>query len=222
MRLAFFNGSPRGKTANSQRLIEWLSSGMADVPTVESSVYHLARVNDHKAHAQALAEAEVAVVVFPLYTDCMPGITMAFMEKLQAWRGSLQHLTLGFVVHSGFPEACQSRAVEKYLVWLAAELGAKYAGTVIMGGTESMRHMQESSLTGKRTIFEGLGCSLVSDGRFNPGLVKRAAGMERLPAPVALIFKLISRMSFFQSMWDNELKKNNAYEQRAARPYENA
>jgi hypothetical protein len=220
MRLAVFNGSPRGKTANSERLIQWLSAGFAETPGVEAGVYHLARVNDHDEYVDRLRDADTAVMVFPLYTDCMPGIVMAFFERFEALRGSLGHLTLGFVVHSGFPEACQSRAVEKYLVWLTAELGAKYAGTVIMGGTESMRHMQESALVGKRSLLENLGRGLAKDGRFSPELVKRAAGMERLPGPVAFVFKFVSRMNFFQSMWINDLKKNNAYENRAARPYE--
>ncbi|HSL93829.1 MAG TPA: NAD(P)H-dependent oxidoreductase [Bacillota bacterium] len=220
MRLALFNGSPRGKTANSERLIQWLSAGISEVPEVETSVDHLARLSHHGEYVDKLRDLDSAVIVFPLYTDCMPGIVMAFFERLETLRGSLAHLTLGFVVHSGFPEACQSRAVEKYLVWLTAELGAKYAGTVIMGGTESMRHMQESALTGKKSLFGSLGRSLATDGRFSPELVKRAAGMERLPSPVALLFKVIIRMNFFQSMWNNELKKNNAYERRAARPYQ--
>jgi len=220
MRLVIFNGSPRGKAGNSEFLGQWLSSGATQHPDVEVEMTYLVKVMEHDTYVQKLAKADTAVIAFPLYTDCMPGIVMAFFEKLEPLRHKLSHLKLGFVVHSGFPEACQSRAVEKYLVWLAKELGAQYSGTVIMGSSEGIRLSSPKELEGKKGLFISLGESLVTGGRFDEKLVKKAAGMERLSGAMLPLFKALSNLSFFQSLWIEQLKKNNAYHRRNDRPYQ--
>lgn len=219
MQLAIFNGSPRGQKGNSALLIRWLKSGIEPNSDVVVETHCINNLNEHDSYTSSLKSADMALVVFPLYADGMPGMTMAFLETLEPLRKSLGSLRLGFVVHSGFPEATHSRAIEKYLEWLAAELGAQYAGTVVMGGSESLRYASPKNTAAKETLFAQLGERLVKEGRFPAELIKQAVGMERIPSAVGFLLKILAKTSMFQSMWISQLKKNNVYSERSARPY---
>jgi len=219
MQLVIFNGSPRGQKGNSALLIRWLKSGIEQNSDVVAETYCINRINEHDSYVGSLKSADMALVVFPLYADGMPGMVMAFLEKLEPLRKSLGNLRLGFVVHSGFPEAIHSRAIEKYLEWLTKELGAQYAGTVVMGGSEGLRYSSPKSTAAKEVLFMQLGEGLVKEGHFPTQLIKQAAGMEKFPPAVCLLLKLLAKTSMFQTMWVSELKKNNAYHEHAAKPY---
>ncbi len=221
MQLTIFNGSPRGTVGNSELLIRWLKEGILQNPETNIDTLYLNKIGDHERFINQFKASEGSLIVFPLYTDCMPGIVMAFFEKLQPLRKSLAGLKLGFVVHSGFPEAIQSRAVEKYLQWLTAELGADYLGTVIMAGSEGIAKMPPALTAKKRAIFKELGRRLPLENEFNAELVKKVAGQEKFNQLGILIVQILAKMGFLSYSWNQELKKNNAYQDRFARPYTN-
>ena len=43
---------------------------------------------------------------------------------------------------------------------------------------------------------------------------------ERYPGVLATLFRVFLKTKMAHSYWDNQLKKNDAYEDRFARPYE--
>ncbi len=219
MKLAIFNGSPRGTTGNSALIIDWLTEGMKTRQDIISEVYLLNRLRDHERFVKVLKESDIAIIVFPLYTDAMPGITMAFFERLEDLKGTLNSLKLGFVVHSGFPEACQSRHVEKYLEWLTGYLGAQYLGTAIMGNSEGMKVMPPSMTQGKRSLFAELGRGIALGTSFASALLKKLSGKERLSRSAILGYKLLSLTGLTNWYWNSQLKRNKAYDKRFAKPY---
>ncbi len=219
MKLAIFNGSPRGTTGNSALIIDWLTEGMKTRQDIISEVYLLNRLRDHERFVKVLKESDIAIIVFPLYTDAMPGITMAFFERLEDLKGTLNSLKLGFVVHSGFPEACQSRHVEKYLEWLTGYLGAQYLGTAIMGNSEGMKVMPPSMTQGKRSLFAELGRGIALGTSFASALLKKLSGKERLSRSAILGYKLLSLTGLANWYWNSQLKRNKAYDKRFAKPY---
>jgi NAD(P)H-dependent FMN reductase len=219
MKLAIFNGSPRGTTGNSALIIDWLTEGMKTRQDIISEVYLLNRLRDHERFVKVLKESDIAIIVFPLYTDAMPGITMAFFERLEDLKGTLNSLKLGFVVHSGFPEACQSRHVEKYLEWLTGYLGAQYLGTAIMGNSEGMKVMPPSMTQGRRSLFAELGRGIALGTSFASALLKKLSGKERLSRSAILGYKLLSLTGLTNWYWNSQLKRNKAYDKRFAKPY---
>jgi len=219
MKLAIFNGSPRGTTGNSALIIDWLTEGMKTRQDIISEVYLLNRLRDHERFVKVLKESDIAIIVFPLYTDAMPGITMAFFERLEDLKGTLNSLQLGFVVHSGFPEACQSRHVEKYLEWLTGYLGAQYLGTAIMGNSEGMKVMPPSMTQGKRSLFAELGRGIALGTSFASALLKKLSGKERLSRSAILGYKLLSLTGLTNWYWNSQLKRNKDYDKRFAKPY---
>lgn len=219
MKFTVFNGSPRGKNSNSSHIIQWLLEGVEKTPGITTEVIYLSRTQGQLTDPESITGSDVLLLVFPLYADSMPGIVKAFIEALQPYRGALGEKKLGFVVHSGFPETHHSRFVEKYLVWLAKDLNANYLGTVISANSEGIRVMPESMTRKKREIFNNLGHKLATDGNFDPQLLQASAGREKLSVPVRLVYRILSNTGVLNFYFNGQLKKNNAYKNRFARPY---
>lgn len=219
MQLTIFNGSPRGKSGNSEIILSWLISGLQQQADINIDTLYLNKTGSHSDYINSLQTSDTAILIFPLYTDCMPGIVMAFIEMLEPLRKSLSGLNLGFIVHSGFPEPLQSRHVEKYLQWLCCELGAKYLGTAIMGSSEGMQMMPPSMTNKKRELFSELGRRLPIENKFNDEIVKKIAGREKMSKIGTLFFRIVAKTGLTNFYWDLQLKKNNAFKNRFDKPY---
>jgi len=212
MQYLLFNGSPRGKTGNSEIILNNLIEGLSESPDVSTEVIRLNRPSAREEAAQKIVTADCAILVFPLYTDAMPGIVMDFIEKLEPYKSSLHKLNLGFIVHSGFPEGKQSRAVEKYLVRLTTLLGAKYAGTVIAAGSMGLSTKQQK-------VIRELGRRLPETLVFDTDLIPRASQFEELSKAMIPIMKFLSKAGLLNSYWNKILKKNGAFADRFSKPY---
>lgn len=221
MWLTIFNGSPKGTGGNSELLIRWLKEGILQNLDINVDTLYLNKIGDHDCFINQFKISDIVLIVFPLYTDSMPGIVMAFFEKLQPLRKSLAGLKLGFVVHSGFPEAIHSRAVEEYLKWLVTELGADYFGTVIMGGSEGIARMSPAAIAKKKALFNELGKRLPLENEFNAELIKKVTGEEKFNEIGIFIVQILLKTGLLQHFWNLKLKKNNTYRDRFAKPYAN-
>lgn len=219
MELTVFNGSPRGKRSNTKVLLEHFINGFM---TTDGNTYELAylnRVKDSDKFIKSFQEAEQVLLAFPLYTDAMPAMVKTFIESLEPFCRGEGNPAIGFIVHSGFPEAIQSRYVERYLEKLTRRLGCKYTGTVIKGGTEGIR-IQPLLMTRKlfKSFYE-LGKTFGKTGEFDKQIVLKLAKPESLTKFRLWTFRLLSKIGLTNFYWDSQLKKNNAYEKRFAKPY---
>jgi len=213
MQYLLFNGSPRGKTGNSEIILNNLIEGLLKSPDVSAEVIRLNRPASREEAAQKIVSADCAILVFPLYTDAMPGIVMDFIEKLEPYQSSLHRLNLGFIVHSGFPEGKQSRAVEKYLVRLTALLGSKYAGTVIAAGSMGISAKRQK-------VIRELGRRLPATMVFDTDLLPRASQFEQLSKVMIPVMTIMCKAGLINSYWDKDLKKNGVFADRFAKPYD--
>lgn len=219
MRLTVFNGSPRGATGNTARMLEQFLAGFGSVAGNSSEVMILARNKEIDDHLRAFAQAESVMLVFPLYVDAMPAVVKAFIEGLEPFCGRKENPPLLFFVHSGFPEASHCRPVERYLEMLAKRLGCECRGTIIKPGSEGVRLMPESM---NRRLFDRLrelGRIYGAEGRLDPDIVRRMASPERLGPMQIALYGLLNLLGMTNKYWDAMLKKNGAYEKRFDRPY---
>lgn len=220
MRLAIFNGSPRGVHGSSHQLIQALKKGFLSVEGNVADDACLMRMKNREEYIGLYRQAEGIILVFPLYCDSMPAIVKEFIEDLADFAGKSQGKSIGFVVHSGFPEAIHCRAVERYLEKLVQRLGANYLGTIIKGGTEGMK---EQLANGQGPVYEqfvALGRTLGTKGQWDQTLINALAGPHRFPRPVTFILNLLSFFGVMNAHWDQEMKKNGAYRKRFAKPYQ--
>jgi multimeric flavodoxin WrbA len=217
-RLTLFNGSPRGKGGNTEILLTRFAEGFLEGGGREYEIHHLIQANDMTGLRDVFSAAECVMLGFPLYTDAMPGVVKAFIEELSPLRGKEGNPPIAFLVQSGFPEALHSRYVESYLADCAVRLGSPYLGTIVRGNGEGVRSMSAEQ---NRKLFETLhelGEGFARTGRFEPEVLRRIANLERFPAILGPLFKLMLRLPIASADWDRQLKSNGAYERRFARP----
>jgi len=216
MRLVVVNGSPRGRKSNSDKIIQW---PLSEMKANEDFVYEKVYATDLKERAkqmEVLKSADYILVIFPLYTDSMPGITKDFFEHMEKSKDFLAGKPISFIIHSGFPEACQSRNIERYTEYFSKLLGMKYMGSIIMGGSEALTAAPESMFGKKIKAFKSIGRSISKCKEFEAADKIIISKPETLPKFQVFLMKYFNFSNFF---WSSLLKKNNAYEKRFDKPY---
>lgn len=213
MRYLLCNGSPKGNNGNTSMILDALAEGISSVSDQHIIRANLNRVQEHESLVLTLLDSEVIIIAFPLYTDAMPGITMAFIEALRPHIGQFDKHTFCFVVQSGFPERIHCEPVEKYLIRLAGILGAKYGGTLILGGGMMMNPKRFQ-------IVNHIGARLSDTQVFDETCIKNATPLIRFPVVSRGLMTLATKLPVTQSYWDSQLKANGAYERRFDCPYE--
>ena len=219
MRLTVFNGSPKGKASNTAKLLEHFLAGFSRKPGNEHETFFLIREKDHPRCAEAFKGAEVVLLAFPLYTDCMPGAVKAFIESLEPLCGRDGNPALGFLVHSGFPESVHSHFIRRYLEKLCRRLGCPCLGTVIKGASEGIQVQPERWNRNLFRRFYELGRIFGETGEFDMQIVEKLAGPVRFSKLGLLVGRLSMKIGqlFY---WDRMIKKHGALDKRDARPYE--
>jgi multimeric flavodoxin WrbA len=218
MKLTVFNGSGRGAKSNTTLLMTHFMRGFESIPGNQAHMLYLNPKMDSQP-VDAFLASDVVMLAFPLYVDAMPGMVKHFIESLRPYCGREGNPILGYVVHSGFPEALHGRYVERYLEKLTRRLGCKYAGCIVRGGTEGIQIMPEKMMHSLYLIMEELGQSLGQKGVMDAQLLLKAAGRERYPSGSGFFIKLLGMLGLINSYWDGSLKKNNVFKQRYAHPY---
>lgn len=219
MRLTVFNGSPRGTGSNTKILMDSFAKGFLANGENEIKTVYLNRTKELDEQIRLFKDADHVILAFPLYTDAMPGIVKSFIEALDPLKGELDNPSMGYVVHSGFPEPNHSRYVEKYLQKLTRRLGTTYQGTAIRGGTEGVRMMPKWMIRKLlRLIFE-LGQAYTAEQGFSPEIIHKLAPREQLSKSRLFFFKAMDKIGMVGFYWDSLLKKNKAYDHRFAQPF---
>ena len=218
MKLTVFNGSPRNKKSNSAILAEQFLKGFANISTENVPVYHLASIAKMDEHVKAFSDAETVIIIFPLYTDCMPGIVKEFFEKIALLKNSSAK-RVGFIVQSGFPESIHSTFVEKYLEKFTKRISCKYLGTVIKGGVEGIQIMPPYMTKKLFTNFCILGEEFAKTGVFSAEIINKLRKPYKLSKSKLFVYSIGKKLGLTEFYWNSNLKKNNAFEQRFAQPY---
>jgi NAD(P)H-dependent FMN reductase len=219
MKLAIFNGSPRLKKSNSKILIEHFLKGYHKRSNESPSVGYLANLKRLEQNVELFKNSEIVLIIFPLYTDCMPGVVKEFFEKIYE-SGNYSAKKIGFIVQSGFPETIHSVWVEKYLQKLVKRLNCVYLGTVIKGGVEGVQIMPPFLTKKLYHNFEMLGEHFADYQEFHPKIRTMFSKPYKLSPIRILFFKLFQSFGFVNFYWNQNLKKHNAYNKRFDKPYE--
>ncbi len=220
MRLAVYNGSPKGERGNSNFLLRHFLDGVMETPGHSYELAHLAKVKEQERFVELFTGADAVILAFPLYTDMMPGIVKAFFESLEPLCGREGNPPIGFIIQSGFPESVHMRELESYLEKLSRRLGCRYLGTALKGGGEGIQSQPRFLTGGFLDAMSELGRGFGRTGEFNHDVVARLGRVERLSPLRLLVTRTIGNWMAKKAFWDKKMKENNAYERRLARPYE--
>lgn len=218
MRLLALNASPRGRRSNSGIILGWLLEGWNEAQGGPLSRLDLSQ--GREAALEGILQAEAILIVFPLYTDFVPGILKEVFDSLALLPpGSLEGKCLACVVHSGFPESAQSEGTAAWLERAAARLGLGFAGCLIKAGSEGFQSMPPQMTAKTAARFREAGAVLATAGHFPEDLGAKLAH-PRLLGPVSrLAFRLIGLTGLTNFYWDSQLKRHGGYKERFAAPY---
>ncbi len=220
MKRLALNGSPRGHRSNSRKIISWIMDGFREAGTTEPPVMDLARTRKLEEHRRAFLDAEEVLLVFPLYTDSVPGVVKGFIDSLEdAEPERLSGKRLAVVVHSGFPESRHSEPVVRYLRRLCQRLNMICVGSAIKGGSEGFRLMPESMVKKHHALFTALGRGLAAGGRFPDRAAERLARPRRLSLISRILHFLFGLIGLTNMYWKIMLKRHHAWQKRFDRPY---
>ena len=209
MKLTVFIASPRGVHSRSTTYVNYFLRGYMTHKGNSFDIFYIKNLHISESLIQSFKTAERVLLAFPLYWDCMPSNVKAFIESLEPLCEEENNPEVAFLVNSGFPEALQSRYLERYLKKLAFRLQCKLIGTIIKSGIENRIC---------RLYFYLLGKKFGKTGLFDRILIQRIAKPERFTT-----FGLFSSYYFWSThirrCFDSFLIDNNAYERRYDRPF---
>jgi len=218
MKLAIFNGSPRYKKSNSKVLIEHFLIGYKKIESEPVSIQYIANRKQKEEQLEIYKSAEIVIIIFPLYTDSMPGIVKEFFETIAQLKQA-QNKKIGFIVQSGFTEVIHSVFVERYLEKLTIRLKTEYLGSIIKGGVEGIQAMP-SWLTKKLfNRFQNLGEYFAKTNTFSPKIKSSLRKPYKMSLMSRFGFNVLNRIGFTNIYWNSMLKKNKAYKNRFDKPF---
>ena len=87
MKLAVFNGSPRGKNSNTSLLLSTFIKGFQNRGGEIVSVDLLIKEKNLEQHVDHFVKAEAVMLASPLYVDSVPGMVKEFIEAVGNYDG---------------------------------------------------------------------------------------------------------------------------------------
>jgi NAD(P)H-dependent FMN reductase len=214
------NGSPRGKDANSRRILEWIAQGLEKAGIAQLPIVDLAPDPTRAVSVQAFLDADEVVFAFPLYTDSMPGMVKAFLEAVAlADRARLRGKRIAFVIQSGFPEGIHTEALGSYLARVCERLTFVHLGTLRKGGVEGIRMMPPKAVDKIQVSFVHAGQELGAKGNFSPELIRTMAEPRTFGWKGRALIRLLGGLGLLNFYWNRMLKRHGAYERRFDAPY---
>jgi hypothetical protein len=219
MKLAVFNGSPRGKSSNTAILLQHFLDGFHQTEGHSHTLSYLNRISETDRHLAEFSDADTCMIAFPLYTDAMPGIVKHFIEAIGVFDG-LGEKQLLFMIQSGFPEAVHCSYVEKYLEKLTHRWNCGYAGTILKGGVEGLRVRPPSMTRKLREQISALGRFYGAERRLEPAIVERMRKPFRFGPVSRTMLRLIRLTGMLDFYWKYQLKKYDALDRQFDKPYE--
>lgn len=215
MKLAIINGSPRGKNSNSNIISSWITQNISDKCEIKK-VYVTDKKNS-ESNITSIGDCDYILVIFPLYTDTMPGITKLFFENMEKQKTLFVNKPVLFVIHSGFPEMIHSRSLERYCKNFASLMQMNYVQCIILGGSEIISYVPANFNAKKAKAFSKIGDSIIAGKKITTEATIIPGNKEHLGKLSMLISRLFPAMT--DAFWNSQLKKKDAYKNRFDQPY---
>ena len=220
MKRLLLNGSPRGKGANSRKILEWIAQGLEQVGITHLPIVDLAPDPTRTTHLEAFQDADEVVFAFPLYTDSMPAMVKGFLEAVAlADRSQLRGKRVAFIIQSGFPEGIHTEALGSYLARVCERLELVHLGTLRKGGVEGIRMMPPKSVAKIQSRFVQAGQELGARGSFSSELIRSMAEPRTFGWKGRALIRMLGGLGLLNFYWNRMLKKHGAYSRRFDTPY---
>lgn len=217
MKLSIINGSPRGKSSNSRRILEWITDGL-EVYSAGNMEY-LTKIGDMDTILKRCSSSDSLLLCLPLYVDSMPAQQKLFFEKMELEKEAFKGKKISFIIHSGFPEMVQNESLKEYLELFATEImEMELLGVVIIAGSEALQMAPDNLFKRHIKILQDVIRSIDSDTKFPDDINIRINRRERLTWLQRFLFIINPLKNFY---WHYRASKHDHKVKIKAQPYIN-
>ncbi|MEA1996630.1 MAG: hypothetical protein U9N45_03290 [Gemmatimonadota bacterium] len=212
MKLAVFNGSPRGEGSSIRVVISHFLEGFSRVRGNEYELIFLIQDRGFFRSIDAVKDADIALVAFSLYSESMPRVVQDFLEQIEKRLGRGKIPPLGFIVQAGSPGSMQCRSVCQYLEETAGRLGSEYKGTVIKRRISLTGVHARPSWATRRLLAPciELGACFAQTGEFDQALAEKLAEPHQYPGFKNFLLRTCLKLKS-RSYWKSLLHKGRAH-----------
>ncbi|MBK5246660.1 MAG: hypothetical protein JJE49_05230 [Peptostreptococcaceae bacterium] len=128
------NGSHRAPLSNSRRYTKYLMKFLKT-----DSTELLLNKNNYDEISKELFSAQTAILVFPLYVDCIPSILLGFLNRLEKLGEKYKSRpTVYIIINCGFIENEQNEVAISIIKFFLKKNGFKYGGVLSIGSGEAI------------------------------------------------------------------------------------
>lgn len=161
MNVLVVNGSPKGRRGATHALAALLGERLVahGAKVEERGVLRSLRTEEAtEGLLGAIDEADLVVLAFPLYVDCLPAPLTRLLELVGERRGGRDHRAQRLValVQCGFPEARHCAVATRICRLFAERAGMRWAGALQMGMGGAVSGNGLPNLPGAADILRGL------------------------------------------------------------------
>jgi hypothetical protein len=219
MKLIVFSCSPRPeKASNTAVIVEAFKNGFLTEVNQCVDVYFLYKRSEWDNYRKIFKENSEIIFALPLFVECVPGLLMEFLESLEPKTDNEIKTKIGFILNSGFEEACQLRTCEKYLETLPSYLNCDYSGTLIKGGMFPLSYATDKQREKMLKPFIEMGKIYAKERLFEKSRVTKFAAPEKYSKFFCLLVVLLAPVN--KIAWGFMARKFGATEKLDKRPYE--
>ena len=177
--LAIINGSPRvAKFSNTDKIIRSFVKGLEGTG-ITWELHNISNRKEWDSAREAFLTNEHILIAFPLYVECIPGLMLEFLETLPTERQKPGQLC--FLLHGGMDEGSEFRFCERILQGLPEQLGCSYGGTLIRGGSFTIRTRDDATTARILAPYEEMGRMFAREGNFLTPEARKFTGPEQYP-----------------------------------------
>lgn len=214
MHFVIINASPhKVELSNTAMILEPFQKGIVEAESTFET-YHLSKKQHWERAKKAFLENENIVFALPVFAAIIPGIMLEFLDELVSEQEINPNKKIAFILHSGFPEACQRRYCEDYLKILPEMLNGTFSGILSYG--INVRFIENTELKEVLNAYRYMGTQFVkNNGTF---LFKEAiefTGDEYISEPQAKKFN-----KMFNFFCRHIAEEKGCTSDLRARPYE--
>ena len=137
-------GSPRTRKSTSHSLGSYLFEHL-EAQSIQTETIYIHTTLRSKEKMQALFEAvdqaDLVLLAFPLYVDSLPAPVIDTLERIAAHRhGQTNRQMFAAIANCGFPEAHHNNSALAICATFARQSGFEWAGSLSLGAGEGLVH----------------------------------------------------------------------------------
>jgi hypothetical protein len=171
MNLIIFSCSPRPENmSNTAAMVNAFKEGVESAGESDVEIFYINKRQQWDKYRTIFANNQNIIFAMPLFAECIPEIFIEFIEFIEP-KPLGDSTKIGFILQGGFKEEQQLKAVEDYFEEIPGYLNCNYSGTLVKGGTFTIKTQTPARKCKMMKPFFEMGFRYVKEGVFDKAAV---------------------------------------------------